>query len=414
MKEADIRPVVTMTLQPPGAPAAALGFRLPTISGIPDPYSALAGGLRIAHESPAFAQLPRLEAQTSVAALSEAFVRARYHKLRFDACVEETRIRRRVLGGPVVADWHSVPPIIYEASAFLGAARTVLDTLIYIAARRAGKSESAADRWEASEAICPKVEPGSTSPTRFDAPEILALRTRRRWFERLNLYRNVVYHRGLGSKHYGYHAKSDTAEEARDPDFNAMLLPDEASLSQRKRLHEWTYKDKSRLDDLVAELDDGLSALLLELLTELWGCPVPQEGTVPRDAQPNCFLYLPMTVVFREGTRSVVPVFDSKFAARAFQDIPAAQRANLTIRAVRPTKIGDQPPAFLLPVLLDDSPTSWLVSVYSMENGKLRVTGSVEVDPRTTPIPGIIPLGFLRNTISALYVWQPKKRARTS
>jgi len=368
----------------------------------------------MAHESPAFAQLPRLEAQTSVAALSEGFVRARYHKLRFDACLEETRVRRRVLGGPVVADWHAVPPIIYEASAFLGAARTVVDTLTYIAARRAGKSESAADGWEASEAICPKVDQGSTPPTRFDVPEILALRTRRRWFERLNLYRNVVYHRGLGSKHYGYHAKSDTAEEAHDPEFNAMLLPDEASLSQRKRPHEWTYNDKSRLDDLIVDLDDGLSALLLELLTKLWGCSLPQEGTVPRVEQPNCFLYLPMTIVFREGTRSVVPVFDSKFAARAFPDIPTAERANLTIRAVRPTKIGDQPPAFLLPVLLDGSPTSWLVSVYSMRNGKVGVTSSVEVDPRATPIPGIIALSFLGSTMGTLYVWQPKKRATTS
>lgn len=300
--------------------------------------------------------------------------------------------------------------MVWEASAFLGAARTAVDLLVYIAARRAGKAESTADRWEASEAISPKVKSAGPVPTRYDVPEVLALRARLRWFERLNRYRNVVYHRGLGSKHYGYCAASDTADQASDPEFNAMLLPDESSLRNRKRPHDWTYNDGSRLDTLIDELDEGLTDLLEEVLTRIWNCEVPKEGEIPRSEQPDTMLFL-ATPVFLEGQHlNIVPVFDSKFAARAFEDIPPGHKDSLTLRAIRPTTTGTDAPHFLLSVLVDHNANPWEVRVYTMAEGKLALAQCLVVEPQEAPIRGLTRLRALSGGANTLYVWQPTDR----
>jgi hypothetical protein len=407
-----VRPIPLMTLRPPGCPTIAIGFGLPAVPGIPDPHSQLSAGIGLAAESVALAMLPSAESEATIGALSETYIRARYHKLRFDECMGAAMERRRAIGGPVVADWHAVPPIVWEASAFLGSARTVVDLIVYVAARRAGKSEATADRWDASEAIAPKCEPGGTPPTRFDVPEVLALRGRRRWFELLNLYRNVVYHRGLGSNRWGYHSRGDSAEEASDPSFNAMLLPDESSLRDRKRPHEWTYSDGRRLDELVNELDAGLSELLIEILTTVWGCEIPKPGTIPKSEQPTAMLHVALPAVIEYLDCSVVPVFESRAAARRFEDLKP--HAELILRAVKPTTMQDGEDCFLLGVSLDASRLPHDVRLYGMVDGVVAEKASFRVDPATDcPIEGIVPLRILNAGIGTLYVRQSPRQGTT-
>jgi len=407
-EQATIRPLLEMVLRPEGSPPIALGFRLPRVSGIPDPYSQLSAGLTLAAEAQCFSHLPKLEVDSTLAALSEAYVRSRYHKLRFDDCLETTKVRRAALGGPVVSDWTSVPPLIWEASAFLGAARTAVDVLIYLAARRAGKSENTADRWDATEAILPKTVDGGMSPTRYDVAEVLIIRSRNPWFEKLNLYRNVVFHRGLENDRWGFYSRQDTAVEAYDPKFNAMLIPDEQPLRDRKRSHDWTYTACNRLDDLVEELETGLSEIFLEVLTLAWKSSVPAPGKMPKHEQPNSILRLPRLLVLEYADCRAISVFETKIAAREFKALPTD---SLILRAVLPTKIGDDPPAFLFPA--DDSISSlpWKVHLYGMVRGRLVRKQSLDADPSQGPVSGIISIRIRNDAASVLYVWEsPPKR----
>src|SRR5688572_29183947 len=109
------KPELRMILAPGRTPARGLGFRLPVVPGVPDAETQLAAGIRLAAESPAFATLPEIERDAALAGVAEAFSRARYHKLRFDELVENMKARRHALGGPVVADLHVAPSIMYEA-----------------------------------------------------------------------------------------------------------------------------------------------------------------------------------------------------------------------------------------------------------------------------------------------------------
>lgn len=403
---AEIEPRLVMTFKPDGYPYRGLAFQLPKIPGIPDPETSLAGGLRTSSNAVAFSGLLPDEAEATLSALAETYTRSRYHKLRFEDCLALANARRNVLGGPVVADFHAVMPVIWEAAAFLGTVRTAVDQLTYIAARRAGKSEASADGWAAHEAINPKCPPGGTPPTKYDVPEILAIRAKQPWFDDLNVYRNVAYHRGAGGERYGIYSSADTAEEASDPEFNAMLLPDIDPLRQRARPHSWTYKDKRRLDTLIADIDKTFTDLLVEIFTQVWGCQVPKEGTMPRSEHPEMFLYLPMPVSLQAPDRCILPVFDSKVAARKFTLYPSNH--GLVIRAVRPTKIGADPPFFLLPTVLREN-LPHEVHVYGMVGGELTLRGTVPVDPKECPLEGIIPIHVLDGSLRALYVYQSPK-----
>lgn len=136
----EIQPILKWTVQPPDSPPRALGFKLPAIPGIPDPESALAAGLRTCSGEPAFIDLSPREAEVALCSLAEALCRERYHKQRFDECLRHVKARRQALGGPSVADWQAVVPLINEAIALLGAARTALDILVYIAARESPRA----------------------------------------------------------------------------------------------------------------------------------------------------------------------------------------------------------------------------------------------------------------------------------
>lgn len=402
-----LRPALEMVLRPEGSPPIALGFRLPPIPGIPDAYSQLSAGLNVAAENSCFSEIPQDEVKATLAALSDAYVRSCYHKLRFDDCLTIAKLRRAALGGPVVSDWASIPALVWEASAFLGAVRTALDILVYLSARRAGKSESAAESWEANEAVSPRAREGGSPPTRYDVPEVLIIRAQNPWFTRLNVYRNVVFHRGLTNDKWGYYSKADTAEEASDPRFNAMLIPDECSLDDRKRAHHWTYGDRNRLDDLVDEIYAGFEKVLLETLTTAWGGALPAPGTIPKHEQSNTLLRLPQPAALEYLDCKAVPIFETKLAAKAFREIPTEE---LTLRAVRPTRIGDNPPSFLLAVYDSANSLPWKVHLYGLVNGSLVRKQTLDADPSQGIVPGIISICASGDAISTFFVWQSPNR----
>jgi len=226
------------------------------------------------------------------------------------------------------------------------------------------------------------------------------------WFDKLNLYRNVVSHRGLENNKWGYYKKSDTAEETTDPQFNAMLLPDEQALRDRKHPHDWSYQDLIRLDDLIDFLDVEFSKLLQQLLEKVWNSKLPAEGRIPRAEQPNTLLGLPKPAVIQYADCRAVPVFETKTAARAFAEVPTE---GLVLRAVRPTRIGSDPPCFLLPVMDYGDALPWRVHLYGMSEGTLIRRSAVDADPNAGVVRGILPLRPVKDVLSILYVWQSPK-----
>jgi hypothetical protein len=409
MLESDIDPIFHTFVQAPGSLPRALAFRLGTIPGIPDTHTDLTGGIRLAAQAPALKGLGADEAEAMLGSLAECLTRSRYHRRRFEDLLDIAKTRRAALGGPVVGDWQAVGKLSCEASAFLAAARAAIDMIVYIAARRAGKSEAGADAWEANDAIKPKVKEGSMPPTRYDVPEVLAIRARQPWFDELNHYRNVPHHRGWGDERYVLFLPADTAPEAEDPNLNAMLLPDLDCLRDRKRPHDWTYKEKRRLDDLVFSLDRTLGELIEKILTEVWGTAVPPPGTIPRDEQPNTMLFLPAPVALDYPGRRVIPIFNSKPAAKAF-DKYGATVSKLELRAVRPTRVGKEQPAFLLPIAMDPPKASYGVQLHRMREGKLAILADMEVDPANGAlVPGVV--GVQADNLSTIYVWQGSRNA---
>jgi hypothetical protein len=383
-------------------------MNLPRIPGVPDYDSLLIRGIKNANDEPALAALEPEERKAALAALAESAARASYHKQRFDELLVAMRTRRDAVGGPVVSDWHAAPPLIWEGVAFLGAARTAVDVLVYLAARRAGKSIVGAKGWDAGEAIAPK-ETGGTSPTRYDVPEILAIRALGRWFKELNVYRNVVYHRGWGGQSYGLFTRADTAEEASLSGFNALLLPDFASLDARKLQHEWTYADGSRLDELVERTDTGLNTLLRSVFVEVWGCAIPAPGTAEH---PSCALYLPTPAVLVFTDLAVVPLFTSKTAANTFADYPAD--ADLSLRAIRPTTLDGGELAYLLWVNAEAHPKPYCARVFQMTEGKCVSTGDAPFDPTLDLLngwPGVIALRAPGHAVPTFYAWQARNHA---
>jgi hypothetical protein len=400
-----------MTIRPPGLPVRALGFRLDPVPGIPYTDSLLIRAIRLAEEAPAFAGVPEDERVGQLSSLAETLSRARYHKLRFDESVEVVKRRRLALGGPVVADWHAVRPAICEAAAFLGAVRTLVDIVVYLAARRAGKSPSSASDWQASDAINPPRKGGATGsvPTRYDVPEVLEIRKRQPWFDDLNLYRNAVYHRGWGGESYGYYFPSELAEEANDPSHNAFLLPDRDALVDRKLPHEWTYSNRQRLDDFVESIYVNGMALLEEVVTKIWGQALPADGSVPVTEQPDTLLTLPFPAYLQHPGRKVLPVFTSVEAARSFPQY-GARRQELTIRAVAPTTLGDDPPGFLLPVPLTSGEAPCEIHVHDLSGGLLLELAAIAPERKEhNPVEGVVCLRIEGREVPLIYLWQPAR-----
>jgi hypothetical protein len=308
----DLLPTATL----PGA----LMYRRPYPAGLPDPHTMRSAHLHVAAgSSTALAAIPKDERVSLFESLTRTFRRSEYHWLRFLDLAKELPARRAKLPGHVFWD-EFVEFLYFEAQAFCGGARTVLDELVYIVARAHGVPAKKARKhpWETSHLM--------TSPVLapdLARPEILHLRGSLSWFQHLNAYRNSFYHHGWrhGAGHFD---AGEVRSVAADPAANALIVPDAESLAGRAKPSEWTYKRKDRLDRVMDELHEGLDTVLRGLCEGPWSTPEPSPGTKPRVEHPNMIVSLVTPAIYLvHGELAAVAFFTTEEKARALRPGPA-------------------------------------------------------------------------------------------
>jgi hypothetical protein len=186
-------PTPNFHFAPPGGRSHLLGFKFPSIPGIPSVRDALGGPFSAAaiEGTGQSGHLPIEEWKTHLSVICGEFRRAEYHLVRFNLALELLKARRRVAGGPTFGDPEPARALYCEAASYFSAVRTAVDIVVYVAARRSGASIAAAEDWKATKAIC---TPASPQPTKYDTDDIRALRRHKSWFETLNHYRNSMLH----------------------------------------------------------------------------------------------------------------------------------------------------------------------------------------------------------------------------
>ena len=257
---------------------------------------------------------------------------------------------------------------MYEAASMLAAANSIVEEVVFLAARRAGQSEVLADRWKTY----------AEARVRRDGPlvpEVVLLRARDAWFRQLSDYRNALTHRGsIPVGGFGYYPPGDPSPEATDPAMNLFLVPDHASIGRPARPATWTYRDGRRLEDLVRDVWQGLESLLLDVGRE-WGETPPSAGSVPADQVPNVVVALPkLAMLGAPGGALIAPIFTTEALALAFLATQPTMRAEPT-----PTRLCHLgPPRWLL----------WIPSLSSAPAGIDRLLFAI--DPTIAPGRGIV------------------------
>jgi hypothetical protein len=269
---AEIR-LVARGLEPLAILPGALMYRRPYPPGIPDPHSARSAHLHAAAAAPAFASIPGDERAALFESLGRSHRRSEYHWLRFLDLLKELPARRDEMPGHVFWD-EFVEFVYFEAQAFCGAARAVLDEVVYLIARVHGVPPKKArkDPWETSNLVT-----AQSLATPCQVPEVSVLRASASWFGRLNAYRNSFFHHGWrhGTGHFD---AGGSRAAAVDPAANALLIPDFESLAGRAKPHEWTYHRSDMLDQSMKDLHEGLDALLRGLCEGRGPPPSPRPG----------------------------------------------------------------------------------------------------------------------------------------
>lgn len=283
--------------------------------GVPDSYSIRTAHLNVAADNPLFSPIPEDERAALFDSLTKTFRRSEYHRQRFEELRSALDARRAGLPGEVFWD-EFVETLYFELQAFCGAARMVLDELVYIVARRHGVAPKRAKRrpWETAELFQKPV------PAECQVAEVELMRQKTDWFELLNSYRNSFFHHGWrhGSGHF---SGNDARSAARNPAANAMLVPDQKSIGGRSKPHERTYADGTTIDDVMRPAKQGLSQLLQELCEGPWSTAEPTPGTKPRNEHPNMIVSLANPAIFFVHNIVLIPFFTTEELARAF-DLP--------------------------------------------------------------------------------------------
>ena len=226
--------------------------------------------------TPELATIPKDEREVLMQALTAATTRALYRRHRFDHLLAASQSRWDMFGGQVFGDMLA-KFVLFEATDALTAASTVVDEILYIAARRAGESQERADEWTATRALNANL----SKTTRFDVPEVRALQgAYRDWVEELRDYRNAMVHRGWREQIHTYFPVGCDRADARDPGRNVMLIPERASVRRPNRPHQWSFSNPERLERLVVRVLDGLLGYV-DHVAHVWGGSIPAPGTVP-------------------------------------------------------------------------------------------------------------------------------------
>jgi len=219
------------------------------------------------------ATLDAIERASLFLSMATTLTRAVSHRARFDQLLEALDARAAHFEGRVMGD--TVAKYLgFEAGEFLGATRTFVDEVVYLAARRAGVDRAAADKWITHNLIV------NAPPPPQPTPELDVLRSRVAWYRELNDYRNAMFHRGA-SEGLGYFREGSTERGADDPSLNIGLLPDQLTVKRPNRPDSWKYTEGRRLETLVLDVNAGLLPLVEEL-GQGWGGQLQARGSVQR------------------------------------------------------------------------------------------------------------------------------------
>ncbi len=263
------------------------------------------------------AAIPDDERAALFESMTKTLRRSEYHWLRFLGFLSELPTRRAQMPGHVFWD-EFVEFLYFEVQAFAGAARTVLDELVYIVARAHGVAPKEARRppWDTSRLMTQAL------PIECQHSEVNLLRTMLPWFERLNAYRNSFFHHGWrhGAGHF---ERDDTRNASLNPAANALLVPDATSLIGRAKPDEWTYTQGNMVDRVMANLHEGLDGLLQRLCEGPWLTPVPAPGRLPRSEHPNMLVSLVIPAIcVVQGEVALAAFFTTEDKGRALSALP--------------------------------------------------------------------------------------------
>jgi hypothetical protein len=160
----------------------------------------------------------------------------------------------------------------------------------------------------------------------------MLLRGRRIWYDALNDYRNVLYHRGWKGEAGAYFPVGAPEPEATDADRNLLLVPDLESIEKDARAHQWTYRDGLHLETVVKVSLDGTRDLLDAVCLGVWGGRPVHAGTMPPEEHPTILVGCPRPAPFRGRGKVLLPVFTSEQAAHEFPGYPS--RGNLALASL--------------------------------------------------------------------------------
>ena len=289
----------------------AFMYRVESPLGIPSHETDVARQLRMLVDSKVFSAIPQDKREVLIQSVAATLARADYHFQRFlklRARLDETRA-----WAPGDVFWDAtVSPIHFELQAQAGAARALLDELVYLVAARhtkGGKFDK--EKWAVWRLYRRPVSPGS--PT--DVPEVHRMKANVAWFDMLNAYRNKFFHSGWlhGSGHY--FRSSRQIWDA--PQRNALLVPDQSSLTSSSKPYDWTWNDGTTVDDVARRVHEGAEALVSELCELEWGTPMPKAGTMPKEEHPNLVIILPRPVLLMGRDAYFLPLFSTREKADA-------------------------------------------------------------------------------------------------
>ena len=292
----------------------ALLFKAAAPAGVPlvdTPRSRLVWGLM---DSAAFSVLPDDEKEAVVTSLVKSVERAEYHFQRFSELRSELDKRRLLLPGEVF--WDTLTTCVhFELQAFCGAARLLVDELLYLTARRHGvpPRDAVKHPWEAHQIFS-----GSPPVSLAAMAEVRRMSGYKDWFQTLNTYRNAFFHHGWrhGSGHGDLHQPTSLSSA---PGRNALFGPDQDSIKSKSEPCDWTWVKGTTIDDVSSTVRNGLLRILDELCTDEWGVDAPKSGRVPISEQPNIIVTLVKPVAVLAGRRMIFPMFSDVSAAKAFE-----------------------------------------------------------------------------------------------
>jgi hypothetical protein len=118
-----------------GAIPGGLMFQLPVPPGLPPHDQPPPGQIHAALRSPTFGHITEAERRATIGSLSRTYARSAYHESRLWSLRKALDTRR--LGLPGEVTWDSTTEFVHvELQAFAGAARMLVDELVYLVARR--------------------------------------------------------------------------------------------------------------------------------------------------------------------------------------------------------------------------------------------------------------------------------------